>query len=310
MALGQLWRRSAAGLAVALALASGLFAGAARSAGDGGPVPAAATPAAADQRVTVIGDSVLTAVLWYATPRAILQEGLDVQLEVAVCRRLIGVSCTFEGAQPPTLVDFVAGRTQPLGSTVVVAMGYNDFEQTFPAAVEQAVAALTKAGVRRILWATLREVRHPYVRMNAVLVAAARRHPELTVIDWNAYARNHPEWFQTDDIHLVPEGGAALATFLHAEIVRALDQPYPFVPVVDSFPPARLGHAYSFRLRARGGVAPYRWSARPLPQGLRLASNGRIVGRPTRAGRTAVVARATDARGNHATINGILLVRR
>jgi hypothetical protein len=132
----------------------------------------------------------------------------------------------------------------------------------------------------------------------------------MTVIDWNAYARVHPEWFQNDDIHLVPAGGAALATFLHAAIVQALSQPYPFVSLVDSFPPARVGHAYSFRLRARGGVAPYRWSARSLPPGLRLASNGRLMGRPTHAGRTTVVAWATDERGKRATIHATFVVGR
>ena len=48
-----------------------------------------APSAAADApRVTVIGDSVLTAVEWNATPRAILQQGLDVQWDVGVCRTL------------------------------------------------------------------------------------------------------------------------------------------------------------------------------------------------------------------------------
>ena len=34
--------------------------------------------------------------------------------------------------------------------------------------------------------------------MNADIVAAAQKHPELEVIDWNVYSRSHPEWFQND----------------------------------------------------------------------------------------------------------------
>jgi hypothetical protein len=196
------------------------------------PAIAAAAPSAGpilgtDKPVTVIGDSVMTGVLWYPTPLSILQQGLNIRMEVAVCRRLTELSCPFEGAQAPTLVDLAAARGRELGPTVVVVMGYNDSAQRWAASVEKSVGVLLRAGVRRILWATLRAVRHPYVRMNDTLAAASRRHAELTIIDWNVYSRSHPDWFQNDGLHLTPDGGAALATFLHEAIVRAVTTPPP-----------------------------------------------------------------------------------
>ena len=49
------------------------------------------TSAASDPpQVTVIGDSVLTAVEWNNTPLSLLEQGLDVQLDIGVCRTLEG----------------------------------------------------------------------------------------------------------------------------------------------------------------------------------------------------------------------------
>ena len=259
-------------------------------------------------KVTVIGDSVLTSVLWYQAPRVVLQEDLDVRLEVAVCRRLTGTSCTFEDATPPTLLELVQAKGASLGPTVLVAMGYNDFEQTFAASVEVCIQALLRAGVRSILWATLREVRHPYVRMNDALAPVARRHPEVTVVDWNMYARSHPEWFQSDGLHLLPAGGVALAQFLHKAILKAV-RPPPLQLTTRALPVAQVGRPYSTRLAAQGGRPPYRWSlvAGSLPHGLRLAPDGRIFGLVERPARRVVKLSVVDADGRVVTSRKVLV---
>ena len=268
--------------------------------------PATGTP----PKVTVIGDSVLTSVLWYQAPRVVLQEDLDVRLEVAVCRRLTGTSCTFEDATPPTLVELVQAKGAALGPTVLVAMGYNDREQTFAASVEASIQALLRARVRSILWATLREVRHPYVRMNDALVAVARRHPEVTIVDWNMYSRSHPEWFQSDGLHLLPEGGVALAQFLHEAIVRAM-HPAPLQLATRALPVAQIGRPYSTRLAASGGRPPYRWRlvGGSLPHGLRLSPDGRISGLVERAAREVVELGVVDADGRVVTSRRVLIAR-
>jgi hypothetical protein len=173
--------------------------------------PSAARAAA--PHVTVIGDSVMAEVSWN-DPAQILAHGLDVRWEVAVCRTIDGVSCPFDGARPPTLLDLVRTDGAGLAPTAVVELGYNDPPDTFARAVDEAVWALAGVGVTRVVWLTLHEALPQYAAMNADLVAAEQRHPELEVADWNAVARGHPDWFQDDGIHLLPAGAAALASFV------------------------------------------------------------------------------------------------
>jgi hypothetical protein len=246
-------------------------------------------------QVTVIGDSVLTAVEWNPEPLAILKQGVDLRVDVGICRRLTGVSCASEGGPVPTLVDVVGTLGPELGPVVLVEVGYNDDHDTFALNVEQSITALLHAGVQHILWANLHGFGSHWGDMNAVLDAAARRHPELTVIDWNDYAGDHWSWFQNDAIHLRYEGAIAMATLYRRAIDAIVD------PVVIDGPPlpsARVGRAYAARFSARGGVGPYQWRMRgPLPKGLSLRPNGTIDGVPKRSGRISIVVSATDSTG-------------
>jgi hypothetical protein len=269
-----------------------------------------APAAGGDQpNITIIGDSVMTGVLWHNDAIAVMQQGLDVDWQVAVCRRLEGESCPFEGAQVPTFVDLVHALGPKIAPTVVVEMGYNDFEQTFAQSVEDAIRELLDAGVKHILWVNLREVRHPYVDMNDVLVASADRYPQLTIVDWNRYARSHPEWFQNDGEHLVDGGGLAMATLVHAAVMKAIA---PVAVAAKRLPVAHVGRAYVAKLVATGGTMPYSWrvSTGALPAGLRLTKDGRIVGVPKKPARVALVVQAADAVGGAATARESLTVSR
>jgi hypothetical protein len=259
--------------------------------------------------ITIIGDSVATGMLWHSVAIAVLQDGLDVDWLVGVCRRLEGVSCPFDGAQVPTVVDLVQSLGSKIAPTVVVEMGYNDFEQTFAQSVDDAIRALIAAGAKHILWLTLREVRHPYVDMNDMLASADRRYPQVTLVDWNMYSRSHPDWFQNDGEHLVDEGGVAMATLVHAAVLKAL---VPVTIMSKRLLVAHVGHAYRARLVASGGTAPYRWTVSHgrLPKGLRLTPDGRIVGAPKNPARVSVAVRATDAVGGTATRREVLVVGR
>ena len=204
----------------------------------------AGSVAAPPARVTVIGDSIAAAMAYDQTARSVLADGVDLDLQAAVCRRLVGDSCPYQGSRPPTLVDLLPSLR--LGSTVVVAVGYNDYEDTFAATVETALQALDTAGVEHILWLTLRAERESYLHMNDLVRTAAERHPELTLIDWNLYSRSHPDWFQPDGLHLTAVGAIAMATLVH----RSLDDlglvvapPVPALVIVTrTLPAARVGH--------------------------------------------------------------------
>ena len=272
----------------------------------------AGSVAAPPARVTVIGDSIAAAMAYDQTARSVLADGVDLDLQAAVCRRLVGDSCPYQGSRPPTLVDLLPSLR--LGSTVVVAVGYNDYEDTFAATVETALQALDTAGVEHILWLTLRAERESYLHMNDLVRTAAERHPELTLIDWNLYSRSHPDWFQPDGLHLTAVGAIAMATLVH----RSLDDlglvvapPVPALVIVTrTLPAARVGRPYVARLTASGGTLPIRWirAVGTIPAGLALRRDGRVTGTPRVAGRRVIALRVTDARGRAATRRFLLSV--
>jgi hypothetical protein len=266
--------------------------------------------AAAEQpRVTVIGDSVLTAVEWNATPLALFERGLDLQMDIGVCRTLEGVSCPFEGQTVPTLLDVVNSLGPRLGKTVLIEAGYNDPPAEFAQRVEDSVDALLAAGVTRILWVNLREWQQQYIGMNQTLDAAAARHPELTILDWERTSHDHYSWFQGDGIHLVYDGAVGMATFLNASIKKALAPPLTISTT--ELPDAHVDRPYATRLAATGGSAPYNWrvTSGPLPRGLHLLTDGRITGEPRRAGRSEIVLQATDRYGTRALGRATLLIK-
>src|SRR5439155_16308182 len=157
------------------------------------------------------------------------------------------------------------------------------------------------AGVQHVLWPTLRATDHSYLTMNDQIQAAAARHPELTVVDWNLYSRSHPDWFQQDGPHLYGYGARAMATLFHKALVDVGVVAPPPQIVTARLPDAREGKPYSARLLVQGGVAPYRWSpVAPLPRGLRLAA-GRLSGTPVaRPGAYTLRVRVVDAQGRNA----------
>jgi hypothetical protein len=280
-----------------------------------GGAATSSSAATADQlpRVTLIGDSIAKGLEWNEQALAVLGKGIDLQLQVDVCRRLVGESCPFEEKEAPTLVDLAAELGPRLGPTVIVVAGYNDFEQTFGQAVEASITALLGAGVTRILWATLRVSRHPYLSMNDELRAAATRHPQLTVVDWNRYSRSHADWFQNDGIHLFPTGGLAMATLLKQALTQpsSLEADAPPVVSTPRLPVARQGRPYFVQLQATGGEPPYRWTltAGPLPKGLHLEPTGSIRGSPRQPGRATAALRVTDANGLTTTERLGLLIK-
>jgi hypothetical protein len=264
--------------------------------------------------VTLIGDSVADALNGNRPALDVLGAGIDLELEIAPCRRVGQDSCPYNGVRPPNVIELVRSMGARLGPTVIVAVGYNDFEDQYAGNVEEALDDLEAAGVKRVLWATLRAAHHPYISMNEAIVAAAGRHPSTTVVDWNLYARSHPEWFQDDGVHLAGDGPLAMATLFH----RALEQldvparpPAPPRITTTALPDARLGRPYAAALAATGADAPYRWSSGArLPAGLHLGRGGRLSGTPRAGpGLFRLSFRVVSADGTSATAQLALRVR-
>jgi hypothetical protein len=252
------------------------------------------------QHVTLIGDSVADAIPATSSAVGIVRQGVDLDLQVAPCRRVEGEGCPINGVRPPSVVQLAKTMGSKLGPNVVVSVGYNDFEDQYAQNIEDALAAFQAAGVKHVWWLTLRAAHHPYLNMNADIAAAASRHPELTVVDWNIYSRSHPDWFQADGLHLLQPGADAMASIIHKTLLDDGIALKPVHVVTKTLPAARRSRPYAAKLSATAGLAPYRWSllAR-APQGIHLEADGRIIGKPlAKPGAYVLNVRVRDAAGS------------
>ncbi len=287
-----------AALAIVASLAALAFAG---TAGAGGARQDAGT------RVTVFGDSVATSMAYDPSAKQVLARGIDLQLETVTCRRLGDTSCPYNGTRPPNVIDRATQLGAQLGPVVVVVVGYNDYEENYAKNIDDAMAAFRRAGVQRVLWATLLEERQSWANMNDMIRAAARRYPEITVLDWNALAKQNPGWTQPDGIHLTAAGAEGMASMIEDSLISLGIAPKPPPPKIRSLlaiasrslPSGHARRHYAARLRATGGTAPYRWAKTggSLAPGLRLAADGRLLGVPKRSGTYKLRVRVVDRSG-------------
>jgi hypothetical protein len=282
-----------AALAVATAIVLVAFVAGARG---------ASTPRAPLQRVTIIGDSVADALEFVPAARAILAKGVDLKLELAVCRRIVAESCPYNGVKPPNVLQVIQSLGPALGRTAIMDVGYNDDEEGFAQDITTTLDALGKAGVKRVIWVTFRATQHQYIGMNDTIRAAAAEHSQLRVVDWNLYSRSHPDWFGADGLHLHPPGAKALASFLHVALVDAGALLPPVRITAGRLTDVHTGRPYRGLLAADGGKAPYRWSVQGLPSGLRVAPSGTLSGLTRAPAETlALTVSVADATGQTAT---------
>jgi hypothetical protein len=166
-------------------------------------------------RVTVIGDSIAASFNYVASAKRYLGKGLDLRSDAVVCRRLVAASCSFQGTTPPTVLQVVGAQGSALGPVVVVNVGYNDWAAVYD--VDRVLRALKTAGVKHVIWVTLREAGSNasiYAQSNERIRSADRRWgSRLVVADWNAYSRGKP-WFREDGLHLTTSGAYGLARLL------------------------------------------------------------------------------------------------
>jgi hypothetical protein len=292
-------------IAAVVAIAASAFAASTPAAGRG--------HAAALQHVTLIGDSVADAIPGDNQAIATLSQGIDLDLEVQPCRRVDQPSCPGpSGVAPQNVVQLVKSMGSKLGPNVVVAVGYNDFEDQYATNIETALTALQAAGVKRVWWLTLRAAHHPYLNMNDDITNAAKNHPEMSVIDWNVYSRSHTDWFQADGLHLLGPGAEGMATLIHTTLLSDGIAAKPVRVATTVLPVAHRGKPYSAKLVPAAGVGPYAWSLlERAPKGLHLEASGAIIGKPlVKPGFYALNVQVKDAAGTFATHRLVLHVKR
>ena len=180
------------------------------------PAPSAAAPI----RVTFVGDSVPASLNYTPAARRQLSRGLDVRLDLRVCRRLVLQSCAQRGRTPASALEAVRGYGSDLGRVLVVNVGYNEGPEGYREGIDRVMRAAVAGGAVGVVWVTLRELRPVYRDTNLAIRSAARRWPQLRVADWNAYSDGKP-WFGADGLHLSVEGAVRLAGFLRPQVIRA-----------------------------------------------------------------------------------------
>jgi GDSL-like lipase/acylhydrolase family protein len=136
----------------------------------------------------------------------VLGDSLTVGVEPYLAQRLPGRSVEIDGKNGRTTAGglaIVEARTAPIPPTVVVALGTNDQESApqFSTLIDQLMA---RFGGRRVVWVNIATARDQ--ALNAELIAAKSRYPNLEVIDWASIIAAHPEDVLADGIHYTLSG--------------------------------------------------------------------------------------------------------
>ena len=135
-------------------LAAGVLAAAAL-AGTGAAAPSNAV------EVTFVGDSVPASITYTPQAQAILGRGLDLRLDLRVCRRLVTESCSYQGTAPPTALQSVQAVGSRLGDVLIVDVGYNESAVGYRAGIDRIMRAARAQGAVGVVWVTLRgDARH------------------------------------------------------------------------------------------------------------------------------------------------------
>lgn len=185
--------------------------------------------------ISLIGDSTLTGVRWYADYGAL--ERFNFVLSAESCRRTIEQSCiSREGYRSANVVAAMRTLEGDLGDVLVVMSGYNDPIWTIDEAIEKVVDEAKNQGVDNVVWLSLRtsddvDYSDPqeqssintFREYNEQLVAAAEASDGyLQVADWATYSIGASGWFETDGVHLTGRGVDAVTTFIAGTVERVL----------------------------------------------------------------------------------------
>ena len=191
--------------------------------------------AAGAPHISIVGDSTLTGIRWYADYGAL--ERFNFVLSAESCRRTIEQSCiSREGYQSENVLTAMRTLEGDLGEVLVVMSGYNDPRWTIDEAIAGVVEEARGQGVEHVVWLTLRtgadvDYSDPqeqtsintFREFNEQLTEAATSSDGyLQVADWATYSNGAGSWFEADGVHLTPQGVDALTTFLAGTVERVL----------------------------------------------------------------------------------------
>jgi hypothetical protein len=168
------------------------------------PTTTTAAFAPTDDRVTIFGDSVILGTQ-YSLPGGM--PGWDVDLQAAVGRFV------------HQLVPVVRAAAPHLGEAAVVQIGnnYNGDEAAYAADLDQVLTSLDHLG--RVVLLTVAEIDDQRLEVNTEVRAAAARHPNVVLVDWQAAlvqakAAGGPRLVSRDGLHLTKAGADTMTSLL------------------------------------------------------------------------------------------------
>ena len=177
--------------------------------------------------ISLIGDSTLTGVRWYADYGAL--ERFNFVLSAESCRRTIEQSCiSREGYRPANVIMAMRTLDGELGEVLVVMSGYNDPGWTIDEAIAGVVDEARSKDVDHVVWLSLRtsddvDYSDPQEQSSIntfreyneqLFEAAAASDGYLQVADWATYSNGASGWFEADGVHLTARGVDAITTFI------------------------------------------------------------------------------------------------
>jgi len=125
------------------------------------------------------------------------------------------------GGRPLSVAKPLVASSAPTTDVFVIALGTNDCasEVSDDKLKERIYTTLSVTEGKPTSFLTLGEngpIKGCAERFNRLLRELAGSIPTLTVLDWQAVIREHPEWYggQGDGIHLIPSAYAARASWL------------------------------------------------------------------------------------------------
>ncbi len=169
--------------------------GLARTAGRAKP----ATPPITDNKVYVVGDSVLLGTV-DTLPAAM--HGWRVTMNCVESRRL------------PEAIPIIRANRSKMGSVVVIQMGNNYIageDGTFASQINTTMRILRR--VPLVVWVTVAEKWTSRIGINNAIRAAAHRFANVRVADWAPIMAAHPS-YAYDGLHLTPSGRLAMARLI------------------------------------------------------------------------------------------------
>lgn len=175
---------------------------------------------AAESRVFLVGDSVLSALNPKDTNFAHTVIGggrWRVEIDAKACRCATTPGC--RNGSPESVREVLLAHGDLSATAVVIVVGHNDVrDESFRSKVSAILEVTRKSPM--VFWVTMREISASYRLANRILGQEAARHKNLRLIPWANVSKMQSAWFAKDGVHLHPAGARRFAE----TILRELDQ--------------------------------------------------------------------------------------